>query len=100
MDLDEVFFRKTSKGRREQQKVAREAWLWIRVSQWVSLRELLMLESHAPEVVRDAAIGLGISVEALLRRIERRHIESPRDSRRLLILREWSHDKQEQAIFT
>lgn len=74
MDLDEIFFRKTSKGRREQQKVARDAWLWIRVSQWVSLRELLMLESHAPEVVRDAAIGLDMTVEALLRRTERRRM--------------------------
>lgn len=74
MNLDEIFFRKTSKRRREQQKVARDAWLWIRVSRWVSLRELLMLESNAPEVVRDAAIGLGMTVEALLSRIERRRM--------------------------
>lgn len=37
VNQDEVFFRKTAKGRREQQKVARGVWLWIRVSQWHEL---------------------------------------------------------------
>src|SRR5690606_25555341 len=77
-DLNEIFFQRIAKRRREQQKRSREAWLWIRVSGSASLRELLMFRAHAPEVLHDIARGMGLTVQALLATAERRNISEAR----------------------
>lgn len=72
-DLDAIFFRRAPLNR-EKRKGASNAWLWIRVSQWATERELLILNACVPSVLEDAARGMGVTVPALFRRVQRKRM--------------------------